>query len=75
MTFKIFRRGSARIGIISAFIIFLICLYYISIGSSQNSKDVQIKRYVLQLPGLLINRMSSEALIFNHFMRCHLGQA
>lgn len=45
MTIKIFRRGSARIGIISAFIIILICLYYISIGSSQNSqKELQIKR-------------------------------
>lgn len=44
MTIKIFRRGSARIGIVSVFIIVLICLYYISIGSSQGPKE--IKRWV-----------------------------
>uniref|UniRef100_A0A1I8QCR4 Alpha-mannosidase n=1 Tax=Stomoxys calcitrans TaxID=35570 RepID=A0A1I8QCR4_STOCA len=33
MTFKIFRRGSARcIGLLSAFITILLCLYYISMG-------------------------------------------
>ncbi|XP_055848547.1 alpha-mannosidase 2 isoform X2 [Episyrphus balteatus] len=33
MTFKIFRRGSARcIGLLSAFVTILLCLYYISIG-------------------------------------------
>lgn len=33
MTFKLFRRGSARyIGLLSAFVTILLCLYYISIG-------------------------------------------
>lgn len=33
MTLKIFRRGSARcIGLLSAFITILLCLYYISMG-------------------------------------------
>lgn len=42
MTFKIFRRGSARcIGLLSAFITILLCLYYISMGqpSIQPNKD------------------------------------
>lgn len=50
MTIKIFRRGSARIVFISIAIVIIICLYYISIGSSQSAKDIQIKRLVqLQL--------------------------
>uniref|UniRef100_A0A0A1X9U7 Alpha-mannosidase n=1 Tax=Zeugodacus cucurbitae TaxID=28588 RepID=A0A0A1X9U7_ZEUCU len=37
MTFKLFRRGSARcFGLLSAFITILICLYYISIGQQQD---------------------------------------
>lgn len=33
MSFKLFRRGSARcIGLLSAFVTILLCLYYISIG-------------------------------------------
>lgn len=33
MTVKIFRRGSARcIGLLSAFVTILLCLYYISMG-------------------------------------------
>lgn len=33
MTFKVFRRGSARcVGLLSAFVTILLCLYYISMG-------------------------------------------
>lgn len=42
MTFKLFRRGSARcIGLLSAFITILLCLYYISMG--QPSSTLQPK--------------------------------
>lgn len=49
MTVKIFRRGSARcIGLLSAFITILLCLYYISIGQSSQTgshhrKDLHLK--------------------------------
>ncbi|XP_055908577.1 alpha-mannosidase 2 [Eupeodes corollae] len=57
MTFKIFRRGSARcIGLLSAFVTILICLYYISIG--QHSVDQQKN---LRLVGQLeINRSNGK---------------
>lgn len=48
MTIKIFRRGTARIGLIAALVIVLVCLYYISIGQSSSSnhvsKELQSKR-------------------------------
>lgn len=40
MSFKIFRRGSARcIGLLSAFVTILLCLYYISMGQSSTSMN------------------------------------
>jgi hypothetical protein len=39
MTVKIFRRGSAKcFGLLSAFITILLCLYYISIGQSSQTR-------------------------------------
>lgn len=49
MIVKIFRRGSARcIGLLSAFVTILLCLYYISIGQPSNvpPKDFHAKRCV-----------------------------
>ncbi|XP_067638847.1 alpha-mannosidase 2 [Eurosta solidaginis] len=38
MTFKLFRRGSARcFGLLSAFVTILLCLYYISMGQQQET--------------------------------------
>jgi len=53
MSMKIFRRGSARcIGLLSAFITILLCLYYISIGQpspSPSAKELQSKKYEKQI--------------------------
>lgn len=52
MTFKLFRRGSARcIGLLSAFVTILLCLYYISMGqptSMPSTKDTPLAAGLMQ---------------------------
>lgn len=63
MTFKLFRRGSARcIGLLSAFITILLCLYYISMG--QPSTTIQPNKEQLQA-SLLTGQQQQQATLLS----------
>jgi len=79
MSFKVFRRGSARcIGLLSAFVTILLCLYYISIGQPNPAPISETGAPSAALRGSPLNgltgfSMGGGASSMAHLQKLHTG--